>query len=66
MGFRRSVHHMHEARMRGFGFGPPFPGGWEAPAATDTAVRAAAAVGGRTYGRPSWHCSSSAPCTDTR
>jgi DNA-binding PadR family transcriptional regulator len=31
MGFRRSVHHMHEARMRGFGFGPPFPGGWGGP-----------------------------------
>lgn len=29
MGFRRGLHDIHEARMRGFGFGPPFPsGGW--------------------------------------
>jgi DNA-binding PadR family transcriptional regulator len=31
MGFRRSAHHLHEARMRGFGFGPPFGGGWGGP-----------------------------------
>ncbi|MEJ3744084.1 PadR family transcriptional regulator [Actinomycetes bacterium KLBMP 9797] len=29
MGFRRNIHQLHEARLRGFGFGPPFPpGGW--------------------------------------
>jgi DNA-binding PadR family transcriptional regulator len=27
MGFRRGFHDMHEARARGFGFGPPFGGG---------------------------------------
>ena len=61
MGFRQNFQAMHEARMRGFGFGFGPPGGHGmagmAAGATGTGhAGGAAADAGRTSGRPCSRC----------